>query len=66
MIIAARTEDGDYLFWGGSDWEESPEYAEEYGPYEGSYEMGKLQAEYTEGEYRRTYNGARIVSIYEI
>ena len=64
MIIVARTEDDEYLFWGGTDWEDSPDYAEEYGSYEGSFEMGKLRVIYIDDG--KTYNGTRIVSIYEI
>ena len=65
MYIAARTEDGEVLFWTGSRWSEHTADAESFGEFAGSYEMGKLEADYLEPPYY-TYNGVRIVSIYKI
>ena len=66
MYIAAETEYGDTLYWDGSSWQESPSDAESFGDFAGSYEMGKLEEDYLEEPYRRTYRGVYIVRIYEL
>ena len=65
MYIAGKTEDGDVLVWTGYSWSDDASDAESYGEFAGSYEMGKLKADYLEPPYY-TYNGTRIVEIYKI
>ena len=66
MYIAARTEDDDVWFWTGTGWSDSPEDAEYYGDFAGSYEMGKLEVEYLASYGGSRYHGVRIESIYSI
>lgn len=66
MYILATTESGETIYWDGSDWSESGTYAQTYGEVSGSYELGKLEAEYIDTEYPRKYKGERLVRIYGI
>ncbi len=70
MYIGAKTEYGDTVVWTGSNWSEYMSDAMSYGTLDGHYEMGSLEADYVDcGAFSgpsRTYNGVRIVSIFEL
>ncbi|MBQ7412477.1 MAG: hypothetical protein IJW10_06220 [Clostridia bacterium] len=66
MYIAATTENGETIYWNGYAWTESGVEAQTYGEVSGSYEIGKLEADYIDTEYPKRYKGERIVRIYGI
>ena len=65
MYIAAKTTDGDTLFWDGVRWTDDPYEAEEYGLMRGNFKMGELEVEYVDGDRPAGPWGARISYIYE-
>ncbi len=66
MYILATTESGETIYWNGYDWTESAVEAQTYGEVSGSYEIGKIEADYIDTEYPKKYNGERIVRIYGV
>ncbi len=66
MYIAAKTEDGDVIYWGYGAWRESIYDAESFGALSGAFKMGELEAEYVDTSTPRTYKGARILYIREL
>ena len=62
MYIKAKTVDGDTLYWTGIRWSDSFADAESYGAMSGSFEAGKLEVRYIDGD--ETYYGTRIHYIY--
>lgn len=64
MYIAAKTADGETIYWTGVRWSDDISDAESYGSMSGHFEMGKLEVEYVEEE--RTFNGSRITRIFDL
>ena len=65
MYIAARTTDGDILYWDGADWVEEAYEAMEYGTMGGHFKMGELEVDYVDDKRPAGPYDARISYIFE-